>query len=106
MGLSPPDYHLVTCLETKVGIKRKAQDTQATTRQIIGENLMTVSAGAAAKPKLESLKRTIRRQRQVTNNVQPQPISLEDLEIPEEYKRTVKGDEFFLFDSGPDFTAF
>ena len=65
---------------------------------------MTVSVGAAAKlPKLESLKRTIRRQRQVTNNVQPQPISLEDLEISEEYKRTVKRDEFLLFYSGPEF---
>ena len=47
--LHGPDYHLVTCLETKVGIKRKAQDTQATTHQIIGENVMAVIVGAAAK---------------------------------------------------------
>ena len=47
--LHGPDYHLVTCLETKTGIKRKAQDTQATTHQIIGENVMTVSEGAAIK---------------------------------------------------------
>ena len=65
---------------------------------------MTVIEGAATKlPKLESLKRTIRCQRQVTNNVQPQPISLEDPEIPEQYKRTFKGDEFLIFDSGPEF---
>ena len=64
---------------------------------------MTVNEGAATKlPKLESLKSTIRRQRQVTNNVQPQPISLQILEVPEQYKRTVKGDEFLIFDSGPE----
>ena len=102
--LHGPDYHLITCLETKVGIKRKAQNTQATTYQFIVENVMTVSLGAAAKlPKFKSLKRTIRRQRQVTNNVQPQPIILEDLEIPKVYKITVKGDEFLLLDSGPEF---
>ena len=39
------EYHLVTCLETKIWIKRKAQDTQATTHQIIGGNIMTVGEG-------------------------------------------------------------
>ncbi|KAI6647534.1 hypothetical protein LOD99_8800 [Oopsacas minuta] len=53
-------------------------------------------------PKLESLKRTIRRQRLLTSNVHPQPTSLEDLEIPEEYKLTNIRDLFLLFDSGPE----
>ena len=98
-----PDQQLITCLETKVGIKRKAQETQDSTHCIIGEHLISVCEGTAAKlPKIESLKRTIRRQRQVTNSVLPQPSNLEHLEIPEVYKRTSKGDVFLLFDSGPE----
>ena len=94
---------LVNCLETKIGLKRKARDTQNSTHHIIGETVMMISEGVSVKlPKLESLKRTIRRQRQLTSSVQPQPASLEDLEIPEEYKRTNKGDLFLLFDSGPE----
>lgn len=53
-------------------------------------------------PKLESLKRTIRRQLQSTTNFRPQPATLEDLQILDEYQQTNKGCIFFLFDSGPE----
>ena len=98
-----PDVQLISCLETKAGLKRKAQETQDTTHHIIGQGVMVLTEGAAAKlPKLESLKRTIRRQRQSTTNFRPQPATLEDLQIPDEYQRTNKGDLFLLFDSGPE----
>ena len=98
-----PDVQLISCLETKVGLKRKAQETQDTTHHIIGQRVMVLTEGAAAKlPKLESLKRTIRRQRQSTTNFRPKPATLEDLQIPDEYQRTNKGDLFLLFDSGPE----
>ena len=87
----------------KIGVKRKARDTQNSTHHIIGETVMMISEGVSVKlPKLESPKRTIRGQRQLTSNVHPQPASLEDLEIPEEYNITNKGDLFLLFDSGPE----
>ena len=96
--LHGPDVQLISCLETKAGLKRKAQETQDTTHHIIGQGVMVLTEGAAAKlPKLESLKRTIRRQRQSTTNFRPQPATLEDHQIPDEYQRTNKGDLFLLF---------
>ena len=45
-------------------MKRKARDSQNSSHHIVGECLETVTEGTAAKlPKLDSLKRTIQRQR-------------------------------------------
>ena len=62
--LHAPDEQAVSCQEAKIGIKRKARETQDSSHHIVGESLVTVSEGTAAKlPKLDSLKRTIQRQR-------------------------------------------
>ena len=95
--LHGPDMVAVCCLETKSGIKRKAQQTQDSTHHIVGENLTTVTQNAAIKlPKIDSLKRTIRRQRQIINHAYPQPLTLADLVLPIEYQQTTKGDQFIL----------
>ena len=72
--LHAPDEQAVSCYETKIGIKRKARESQDTSHQIVGESVVTVSEGTAAKlPKLDSLKRAIQRQRvqQLAAPVQP-----------------------------------
>ena len=87
--LHPADEQAVICQETKVGIKKKARDSQDSAHHIVGESLLTVSEGTAAKlPKLDSLKRTIQRQRvqQLAAPVQPVPASLEELVLPAEYQ--------------------
>ena len=62
-----------------------------------------VTEGTAAKlPKLDSLKRTIQRQRVRQQAAPVQPTSLEQLTLPEEYKRSSKGEQFLLHDSGPE----
>ncbi|KAI6651292.1 hypothetical protein LOD99_5440 [Oopsacas minuta] len=59
-----PDEQAVSCCETKLDIKRKARESQDSAHHIVGESLQTASEGTAAKlPKLDSLKRTIQRQR-------------------------------------------
>ena len=69
----------------------------------MSDSLQTTTEGAAAKlPKLDSLKRTIQRQRVHYNIVMVQPKSLEQLFLPEEYKLTSKGEPFLLYDSGPE----
>ena len=45
--LHGPDMVAVCCLETKSGIKRKAQQTQDSTHHIVGENLAMVTQNAA-----------------------------------------------------------
>ena len=93
----------VCCLETKSGIKRRAQQTQDSTHHIVGENLATVTQNATIKlPKIDSLKRTIRRQRQIINHAYPQPLTLADLVLLLEYQQTTKGDQFKLYDSGQE----
>ena len=60
--LHSPDEQAVICQETKIGIKRKARDSQDSSHQIVGESLLTVSEDTTAKlSKLDSLKRTIQR---------------------------------------------
>ena len=53
--LHAPDEQAVSCCEVKVGMKRKARDTQDSSHQIVGETLQTVSEGTSAKmPKLDN----------------------------------------------------
>ena len=90
------------CQETKIGIKRKARDSQDSSHQIVGESLLTVSECTAAKlPKLDSLKRTIQHQRVQQLAAPVQPTSLEQLAIPTEYQQTAKREQFLLYDSRP-----
>ena len=73
-------------VKRKVGIKRKARDSQDTSHQIVSASLVTVSEGTAVKmPRLDSLKRTIQRQRVRHLAAPAQPTSLEQLVLPAEY---------------------
>ena len=86
----------------KTRIKRKAIDSQDSSR-IVGESLQTISEGVAAElPKLDSLKRSIQRQRVRHLAAPVQPATLEHLNLPEEYQKTSKGEQFLLYDSGSD----
>ena len=97
--LHSPDEQALICPETKIGIKRKARDSQDSSHQIVGGSLLTVSEGTAAKlPKLNSLKRTIQRQRVQQLAAPVQPTSLEQLALPLEYQQTAKGEQFLLYD--------
>ena len=61
--LHAPDEQAVSCCETKMGIRRSSRESQDNSHHIVGR-VVTVSEGTAAKlPKLDSLKRTIQRQR-------------------------------------------
>ena len=59
-----PEEQAVSSYETKIVIKIKARESQDTLHQIMEESVVTLSEGTTAKlPKLDSLKRTIQRQR-------------------------------------------
>ena len=97
------DNTAVSCREVKANLKRKAKHTQDSSHDIVSDSLQTVTEGATAKlPKLDSLKRTIQRQRVHHNVVTVQPTSMEQLFLPEEYKLKSKGEPFLLYDSGSE----
>ena len=99
--LHEPDKQQVECIALKAGVKRKARDTNDTTHHIIGDSLDTATESTVIKlPKLDSLKRTIRRKRQTIDAAPVQPESLDELVIPPEYQMTAKGENFLLYDSG------
>ena len=72
-------------------MKRKASETQEPTHSIVASQLTNLyDESAVYLPKLDSLKKTISRVRRRAANVPPEPASLNNLEIPEIYKRTNK----------------
>ena len=78
-------------------------DSQDSSHHIVRECLQTVSEGTSAMlPKLDSLKRSIQRQRVRSLAAPVQPVSLEQLTLPDMYKRTSKDEQFLLYDSGQE----
>lgn len=78
-----------------VRMKEQAQASQASIHRIVAQVTIGISDAVKRKlPSIETLKRTARRQRALQN-----PLSLEDLVIPDKFKRTLDGDGFLLYDS-------
>ena len=95
----------VICLEVKAGVKRRARDTTDTTQQILSDVLLvrsTSDAIATKLPKLDSLKRTIRRERKEGKRIPRKSESLEEIVIPPDYRLPVKKENFLYYDSGSD----
>ena len=86
----------VSCCEVNIGVKRRAQESQDSAHHIASESVQTVSDSTIVKlPKLDSLKRTIRRERVNVLAAPVQPASLAQLALPAEYQQTAKGNSFF-----------
>ena len=99
--LHEPDEQAVTCQDVKNCVKRKASETQDSSHFIVGDSLL-ISEGVSVKlPKLNSLKRTIQRQREQVLAAPAQSLTLEELILPPEYQQTAKGENFLFHDSGP-----
>ena len=91
------------CQVTKVkaAIKRRAEETEETTQQILGTELRNISDGVAANlPSLETLRRNVRYSRQ-DRNMPPTPARREGIrDLPQAYRTTTNGDPFLVYDSG------
>ena len=99
--LHGPDMGKDTCLVTKAGLKCKAEQSQDTSQHIVAESVQNIPEATATKlSKLNTLKRTIQRQLAKANLAPVQPENLAHLEIPIEYQRTSKNENFLLHDSG------
>ena len=84
--LHDADMTHVRNLEVKVGIKRRARESNDPVHHIVGDELEDAATETVIKlPKIDSLKRTIRRERQIIHAVPAQPDCLEELILPPEY---------------------
>ena len=93
-----PNEEEIDCTTTKSRLKRKVCDTHDSTHEILGDVLEKFNKGTTMKlPKLDILKRTIRREKQSIDAAPVQPESLEHLIIPPEYQVTQKEDNFLHF---------
>lgn len=80
-------------------LKNLAKTTKNSTRQVVSESIIGVKkATAAVLPSEKSLVRMVQRYRD-SNAVPKNPRDLSELIIPEEFRKTVKGQNFLLYDS-------
>ena len=91
------------CQVTKVKthIKRRAEEIEETTQQILYTELRNISDGVAANlPSLETLRRNVRHSRQ-DRNMPPTPAHKKDIpDLPQAYRTTTNVDPFLVYDSG------
>ncbi len=90
-------------LRVRNNMKQRAVDTMEAPQQILGHCLQHVSEAAATQlPPFRTMRRTLRRTKQQTNDPLPIPPSVDDLDIPEKYQRTTNNEQFLLYDNRDD----
>lgn len=97
-----PDPTAINVLKVKHQIKKSALETRDGPKVVVASATATVSDATAARlPFTRSMKKTCRRVRVIEPDVHL-PTSLADLQIPEELKKTLKKEDFLLFDTGAE----
>jgi len=98
-----PNLEEVYALKVMTDIKRKASEhPEAPPAQILRTELQQVPAGILAElPERQNIRKAITRQR--VNNMPSNPRSMNELhELPNQFKQTIAGDQFLLYDSFED----
>lgn len=98
-----PDPTRQEVLKAVQRMKRQAEETEETPQQIITQSVSTITSDAKANlPTVHHLRRNLRRHRQTVSNTLPAPHNIDQIVIPDRFRVTHDGQEFLLFDSGPD----
>jgi hypothetical protein len=96
-----PDAAKVEVKRAMAKVKAKAKTTQEATHQIVASTLRDVSTAVAGQlPPIRSIKQTVRRARRQDGVPLANPSNIDDLIIPDVYKKPLKGDDFLKYDSG------
>ncbi|XP_072177746.1 uncharacterized protein [Diadema setosum] len=97
----PPNYGRVNAVQVSAAVKRRALDTEEGPQQILLQTIpLSTEEGRAALPRLDDMRRNIRRHRQNHPNALPVPRTVEELEIPNDEALSLAGERFLLHDSG------
>ena len=83
-------------------LRHQARETRDRTADIInGATGGLPEAVSVQMPSRPNLKRTVQRIRQ-DGDIPPQPRTLAELDIPDDFLRLQNGDQFVMHDSGPE----
>ena len=101
----PGDATKIEVMEALTVLRDRAVNTLDQTAQVVSASLRNLSqAGQGALPAMYSLKRTVQRKRVALVAAPANPLSLEDLVIPEDFSRYAlepdQYEQFLLYDSG------
>jgi len=97
-----PDTAAVEARKAVTCVKERAASTTEATHQIVSSSSANVTAAVATQlPSVANLKQTIRRIRRQEHAPLPTPVSFNDLQLPEEFTVTDRGERFLIHDSGP-----
>ena len=111
VGEAPMHTHAPVGLEQNVkGVKRKIREAAAaapseTPSNIVSSVVADIASSAllGALPSMELCKQTVRRERRRQQlPLPPNPVHRRDLVVPVHLRSTRKGDNFLLWDSGPE----
>ena len=95
------DVIRVDMLKGYTNLKRIAANSDSGTRTLLANSVEGMAAECIIKlPKLDSVKRTIRRCKRGDEEYYGNPSSCAEIIIPDRYKFTLNGNSFLLFDSG------
>lgn len=98
--LHAPDARARERKRTLNSIKNAAKIGRESARKIIAESTkLTTVATAAIMPSVKSMTRMVGRIRR-KSKFPKNPKTLKELELPENFKKTSKGEDFLIFDSG------
>ena len=96
-----PDVAKVEVRKSLAKIKAKAKTTQESTHKIVASTLKDTSTTVAGLlPPVRFIKQTVRRARRLDGVPLANPAKLDELVIPDVYKKTIKGEQFLMYDSG------
>lgn len=97
-----PDARQVEKKRTLAGIKNAAKNSRDSAKRIIADAAGNVTmATSAVLPSVKSMTRMIGRIRN-TENYPKNPKNLSELALADRFVTTAKGENFLLFDSGPN----
>ncbi|CAI6352020.1 unnamed protein product [Macrosiphum euphorbiae] len=95
-----PDITKIKCKEFVNEVKEIAITSQLTTHAVLGVVTAKTDINIASQlPPINQLKRIVQRTRKQISSAPPNPATLSDLSIPDEYKKSVSGEPFLLYDS-------
>ena len=98
-----PDARREEVAAARETMVERARSTQESSHLIVTSAINSRCPSAAANlPSTRSLMRIVQRERAAVQGAPANPRNLADLQLPDEFRRSLDGNDFLLFDSGSE----